>query len=77
MKIALITGATSGIGRATALRLAQDNFNLIVTGRRLTQLEQLKKEVEVKYKKEVHILNFDIRFREQVDSAIDSLPEHW
>ncbi|HOY73020.1 MAG TPA: SDR family NAD(P)-dependent oxidoreductase [Tenuifilaceae bacterium] len=77
MKIALITGATSGIGRATALRLAQDNFNLIVTGRRLTQLEQLKKEVEVKFKKEVHILNFDIRFREQVDSAIDSLPEHW
>jgi NADP-dependent 3-hydroxy acid dehydrogenase YdfG len=77
MKIALITGATSGIGRATALRLAQDNFNLVVTGRRLAQLEQLKKEVEVKFKKEVHILNFDIRFREQVDSAIDSLPEHW
>ena len=63
MRIALITGATSGIGRATALRLAQDDFNLIITGRRLELLETLKKEIEVKYKKDVLILNFDVRDR--------------
>lgn len=77
MRIALITGATSGIGRATALRLAMDEFNLIITGRRLERLEELKKEIEVKYKKDVHILNFDIRNLDEVNSAIDSLPERW
>jgi len=77
MRIALITGATSGIGRATALKLAQGDFNLIVTGRRKDRLEELKKEIEVKYKKDVHILNFDIRSNEQVEKAIDSLPERW
>ncbi|MGD9977865.1 MAG: SDR family NAD(P)-dependent oxidoreductase, partial [Bacteroidales bacterium] len=75
MRIALITGATSGIGRATALRLAQDNFNLIITGRRLQQLESLKKEIEVKYKKDVLILNFDIRDRSIVEKCINELPE--
>ena len=73
----MITGATSGIGRATALRLAMDEFNLIITGRRLERLEELKKEIEVKYKKDVHILNFDIRNLDEVNSAIDSLPERW
>lgn len=77
MRIALITGATSGIGRATALRLAQDNFNLIITGRRLQQLESLKKEIEVKYKKDVLILNFDIRDRSMVEKCINELPERW
>jgi short-subunit dehydrogenase len=42
--LALITGATSGIGRATAIKLAMDEFNLIITGRRLERLEELKKE---------------------------------
>ena len=69
MRIALITGATSGIGRATALRLAQDDFNLIITGRRLELLETLKKEIEVKYKKDVLILNFDVRDRKAVEKV--------
>lgn len=77
MRIALITGATSGIGRATALRLAQDDFNLIITGRRLELLETLKKEIEVKYKKDVLILNFDVRDRKAVEKAIKGLPERW
>ncbi|MDI3525850.1 MAG: 3-hydroxy acid dehydrogenase / malonic semialdehyde reductase [Tenuifilum sp.] len=77
MRTALITGATSGIGKATALRLAQDEFNLIITGRRLERLEELKKEIEVKYKKDVLILNFDIRNLDEVNKAIDSLPKHW
>lgn len=77
MRIALITGATSGIGRATALRLAMDDFNLIITGRRLERLEQLKKEIEVKFKRDVLILNFDVRKLDEVNNAIDSLPERW
>ena len=77
MRIALITGATSGIGRATALRLAQDDFNLIITGRRLELLETLKKEIEVKYKRDVLILNFDVRDRKAVEKAIKGLPERW
>lgn len=77
MRIALITGASSGIGRATALRLAQDDFNIIITGRRIPLLESLKKEIEIKHKKDVLILNFDIRQQEEVDNAINSLPERW
>jgi hypothetical protein len=77
MKIALITGATSGIGRGTAIKLAENNFNLILTGRRVDLLDALKREIEVKYKRDVLTLNFDIRIKESVDKAIDSLPERW
>lgn len=77
MKIALITGATSGIGRSTAIKLAENNFNLILTGRRVDLLDALKREIEVKYKRDVLTLNFDIRVKESVDKTIDSLPERW
>lgn len=77
MKIALITGATSGIGRSTAIKLAENNFNLILTGRRVDLLDALKREIEVKYKRDVLTLNFDIRVKESVDKAINSLPERW
>ncbi len=77
MKIALITGATSGIGRSTAIKLAENNFNLILTGRRVDLLDALKREIEVKYKRDVLTLNFDIRIKDSVDKAIESLPERW
>lgn len=77
MKTVLITGATSGIGHATALLLAENGFNLIITGRRLELLEDLKKEIEVKYKRDVLILNFDMRHRNEVEQQIDSLPAKW
>lgn len=76
-KIALITGATSGIGKATALKLAHQNYNLIITGRRKNLLEELKKELGVKYKCDVLSLNFDIRDKEKVNEMIDSIPETW
>ena len=76
-KIALITGATSGIGKATALKLAQKSFNLIITGRRKELLEDLKKELGVKHKCDVLALNFDVRSKEKVDEMIDNLPEAW
>jgi 3-hydroxy acid dehydrogenase / malonic semialdehyde reductase len=77
MKFALVTGATSGIGRATAIMLAENNYNIILTGRRADLLDSLKREIEVKYKRDVLTLNFDIRSKESVDRAIDSLPERW
>ncbi len=77
MKLALVTGATSGIGRATAIMLAENNYNLILTGRRNEQLDALKREIEVKYKRDVLTLNFDIRSKEAVDKAIEGLSERW
>jgi NADP-dependent 3-hydroxy acid dehydrogenase YdfG len=76
-KIALITGATSGIGKATSMKLAQLNYNLIITGRRKDLLDGLKKELGIKYKCDVISLNFDVRSKDAVDEAIDNLPEAW
>jgi len=76
-RIALITGATSGIGKATALKLAQNNFDVIITGRRIELLDELKKEIKENLSGRVHILHFDVRDKEQVIHAIDNLPNEW
>lgn len=76
-KIALITGATSGIGRATAMTLAENNFDVIITGRRKELLEDLEKEIKTKTKAKIYILNFDVRNQHEVNQAIDSLPNEW
>jgi len=75
--IALITGATSGIGRATAIKLSQNNFDVIITGRRKELLEDLKQEIQSQPSGRVYILTFDVRDREIVSQAIDSLPADW
>ena len=74
-RIALITGATSGIGEATALILAQNSFDLILTGRRSERLQKLKEEILKKNQCRVEILCFDIRNKEETASAIESLPD--
>ncbi len=71
MKTALITGATSGIGRSTAIEFAKHKINLILCGRRQERLEQLKAQLEGQV--EIQILCFDVRDQEQVFSAISSL----
>ena len=76
-KIALITGATSGIGRSTAITLSQNNFDIIITGRRKELLEDLEKEIKSKSSGEVFVLHFDVRNKDEVDKAIDSLPQDW
>ncbi|MDP3432425.1 MAG: SDR family NAD(P)-dependent oxidoreductase, partial [Bacteroidota bacterium] len=76
-KIALITGATAGIGFETANLLAQNGYNLILTGRRKERLEAVKKQFELNYDCKVQILNFDIRKRKDVEKALSSLPEEW
>ncbi len=72
--IALITGATSGIGKSTALEFAKNGYDLIITGRRQERLTELKTELSQKYKVKVCDLCFDVRVEEQVNKAINSLP---
>lgn len=71
----LITGATAGIGEATAELLAENRMRLILTGRRSDRLEQLKNRLGKLT--DVHTLCFDIRDKAEVNRAIDSLPEEW
>lgn len=73
--IALITGATSGIGRATADAFAQLNYKLILCGRREDRLTEVKEALSIKT--EVFTLQFDVRDRASVENAINSLPEAW
>ena len=72
---ALITGATSGIGKATAELFAKQGFNLILCGRREERLNQLKNELG--RDTSIFTLNFDVRNREDVFLAIDSLPKEF
>lgn len=76
-KIALITGATSGIGLETAKILAQNNYNLILTGRRKNRLEELKSEIETESQAQILICNFDIRIKAEVENAFESIPTEW
>ncbi len=70
---ALITGASSGIGKATAIQFAKNGIDLILCGRRQNRLEAL--QVELESYCNTHILCFDVRDKEQVFSAINSLPD--
>jgi len=75
--IAFITGATAGFGKATAELLAQNAYNLIITGRRADRLDELKKNLEEKNGVQVLALNFDVRNNSEVENAVNSLPENW
>ena len=77
MKTALISGATAGIGKAIAKKMAKLNYNIIITGRRNERLDLLKKELIEEFAIEVKTLNFDIRNKEEVFDAIDSLDTKW
>lgn len=73
MKTALITGATSGIGKATAEALAQAGWQIIVTGRRSERLNQLV----AAYSGQIHPLIFDVRDQAALVIALDSLPDNF
>ena len=76
-KTALITGATSGIGRAVADIFAENKYNLIVTGRRSERLQELKAALEQQHGISVLALCFDVRDNDEVVRNIESLPVEW
>ncbi|KYG72832.1 SDR family NAD(P)-dependent oxidoreductase [Roseivirga echinicomitans] len=72
-KIAMVTGATSGIGWATAEALAKEGYQLIICGRRKERLQELSAKVDVKTLE----LLFDVSDRAAVAEALHSLPTEW
>lgn len=77
MKTVCITGATSGIGKAIALRLAKENYQLILTGRRADRLDELKNELENNFDIKIATLCFDIREYAEVEQALELLPDEY
>ena len=75
MKTIFITGATSGIGKATAEIFAKQGHRLIICGRRKEVLEAL--QIQLSNITEVYSLVFDVRNQQEVQNAINSLPENW
>ncbi len=76
-KTVLITGATSGFGKAMAQKFAANTFNVIITGRRAERLQQLEKELIATWKVKVHSLVFDVQDKDAVFKAINGLPAEW
>lgn len=72
-KTILITGATSGFGKAIAVKFAQNGYTVCITGRREERLADLKQQLEDEYKVKVVTLNFDVRDKQQVATAIAHL----
>ena len=73
----MITGATTGFGKATAVKFAKNGYNIIITGRRKELLDKLEKELHSVGKIKVLLLCFDVRKREEVESVIGSLTKEW
>lgn len=74
-RTAFITGATSGIGRATALAFAELGYRLLLHGRRQERLDELREVLSSKV--EVCTTNFDVRYREDVEEAYSQIPNEW
>lgn len=74
--IALITGATSGIGRACAIRFAKGGYDIIATGRNTSGLEEIGNEIEA-LGREAILLQYDVRSRTECEDAVDALPAEW
>ncbi len=75
--IALITGASSGFGRAIALKFAEHGWDVIITGRRKEKLVELEHIILDTYETKVYSLCFDVRDRKQVKIELDALPHFW
>ena len=76
-KIILITGASSGFGKAIAEKFAAGGWNLILTARRKEKLEAVATAIEQKYKVKTLSLIFDVQNKEAVFQQIGSLPSEW
>ncbi|MBL7699674.1 MAG: SDR family NAD(P)-dependent oxidoreductase [Chitinophagaceae bacterium] len=75
--IAIVTGATSGFGKATAEKFAAAKYNVIITGRRNELLQQVSEHIQKAYGVKVLALNFDVRDKQAVNKNFGSLPADW
>lgn len=75
--IAYITGASSGFGKSIALKLAEKQYDVIITGRREEQLRTVETEIKKRYGREVLVLPYDIRNRQETQDVNSRLPEKW
>ena len=76
-KIVLITGATSGIGKACAEKFAEAGHNIIITGRRQDRLDELTSTLISRYKVAALGLCFDVQDKDAVVTALNSIPAEW
>lgn len=76
-KIAFITGATAGIGASTALKFAENNYDVIITGRRKEKLDELEAIILNKNNVKVLKLCFDVRKQDEVEKNINLLDNYW
>jgi 3-hydroxy acid dehydrogenase/malonic semialdehyde reductase len=76
-KTIMVTGATSGFGKAIALRFAKNGYKVIITGRRKDRLGMLEKDLLSLGNTGVLSLNFDVRKNNEVIKAIQTLPQEW
>ncbi len=75
--VVMVTGATSGIGKAIAEVFAMNGYKVIITGRREDRLEQLKEEFNQRFSAKIQHLCFDIRLEAEVHKALEALPYDW
>ncbi|MCK3905386.1 SDR family NAD(P)-dependent oxidoreductase [Streptococcus suis] len=73
MRNCMVTGATSGIGKAIAYAFAKNGDNVIITGRRKDKLDDIKCEIEEKYGVQVHVYSFDVRENDQVIASCQKI----
>ncbi|MBD5176208.1 MAG: SDR family NAD(P)-dependent oxidoreductase [Bacteroidales bacterium] len=73
IKIAMVTGATSGIGEACMRAFLRNNYRVIATGRNGRRLQEFREE----FKEDIYTLEFDVRDRKAAETAVASLPEEW
>ncbi len=76
-KIALITGASSGIGKSCVEILAKNNIDIVIAARRAHRLEKLKKDIEKKYDSRIMSLELDVTDKKSVFDKISNLPDEW